>query len=410
MKLIELSFKSLMSRKLLLSLSLVALGASLSLLLTLQSLRTAAQDGFTQTVSQVDLLVGARGGSLQLLLFSVFNVGSATNNVSMASYLKWKEHPSIQWTIPYSLGDSFQGYRVVGTDENFFQHYRYRGQERLEFESGQAFQNLQEVVVSEKAAQDFNLKIGSEVTITHGVTKGVGVLDHEDRPFKVVGILKSTGTALDQSVYISLESMELIHLPEGEVVDPLQLKQNVKSITSFFVRTKNRIETLSLQREINSYANEPLMAVVPGVALSELWRNLSFFEKSLEMMVWLVGLFGIFIVMLLIYSTLETRRRELSLYRSLGAGPVVITKLLLLESFFLGAGGVLIGVIFHRALLFIVGPYLQAEFGMNFSLFSFNQTDFMYSMGLILTALLTSLLPAWIAQRRVLKDGLVPKV
>ncbi|MFN9068732.1 MAG: ABC transporter permease, partial [Bdellovibrionales bacterium] len=290
MKLIRLAYKSLLSRKVLLSLSLLALGASLSLLLTLQSLRSAAQEGFTQTVSQVDLLVGARGGSLQLLLFSVFNVGSATNNVSIESYQKWKSHPSIQWTIPYSLGDSFQGYRVVGTDENFFQHYRFRGQQKIEFKSGQAFQNLQEVVISEKAAQDFDLKIGSEVTITHGVTKGVGVLDHDDRPFKVVGILNSTGTALDQSVYISLESMELIHLPEGESASLEQLKSQVKSITSFFVRTKNRIETLSLQREINSDPAEPLMAVVPGVALSELWRNLSFFERALELMVGLVSL------------------------------------------------------------------------------------------------------------------------
>jgi putative ABC transport system permease protein len=410
MKLIELALKSLLSRKLLLSLSLLALSASLSLLLTLQSLRTAAQEGFTQTVSQVDLLVGARGGSLQLLLFSVFNVGSATNNVSLQSYEKWKAHPSILWTIPYSLGDSYQGYRVVGTDENFFQHYRFRGQQKIEFKSGQAFQNLQEVVVSEKAAEEFNLKIGTEVTITHGVTKGVGVLDHDDRPFKVVGVLKSTGTALDQSVYISLESMELIHLPEGESATLEQLKSQVKSITSFFVRTKNRIETLSLQREINSDSHEPLMAVVPGVALSELWRNLSFFERALELMVGLVSLFGFFIVMLLIYSALENRRRELSLYRSLGAGPLVITKLLLIESLILGLGAVLIGLITHRLLLFLVSPFLQSEFGMNFSYFSFSTTEAVYSFGLIFTALLTSALPAWMAQRQAVKDGLAPKV
>ncbi|MFN8847110.1 MAG: ABC transporter permease [Bdellovibrionales bacterium] len=410
MKLIRLAYKSLLSRKVLLSLSLLALGASLSLLLTLQSLRSAAQEGFTQTVSQVDLLVGARGGSLQLLLFSVFNVGSATNNVSIESYQKWKSHPSIQWTIPYSLGDSFQGYRVVGTDENFFQHYRFRGQQKIEFKSGQAFQNLQEVVISEKAAQDFDLKIGSEVTITHGVTKGVGVLDHDDRPFKVVGILNSTGTALDQSVYISLESMELIHLPEGESASLEQLKSQVKSITSFFVRTKNRIETLSLQREINSDPAEPLMAVVPGVALSELWRNLSFFERALELMVGLVSLFGLFIVMLLIYSALENRRRELSLYRSLGAGPVVITKLLLIESLFLGIGGVLIGLILHRLLIFLVSPFLQSEFGMNFSYFTFSTTDVLFSFGLIFTALITSAIPAWMAQKQAVKDGLAPKI
>lgn len=409
MRLIKLALLSLKSRKLLLSFSVFAMACSLALVLSLQSIRKSAQEGFTQTISQVDLLVGARGGSLQLLLFSVFNVGTASNNVSLASYEYWKKHPSVFWTIPYSLGDSFQGFRVVGTDQNFFEHYRFRGDQSVQFIKGNPFKGVQEVVLGSRVAHELKLKLEDSVTITHGVTKGAGVIHHEDRPFRVVGILKPTSTALDQAVYISLESMELIHLPEGEILSEEKLKGQIQSITSFFLRTKNRVESLKLQREISEYKEEPLMAVIPGVALSELWRNLSYFEKALEIMVLMVGLFGLLIVTLLINATLETRRREISLFRSLGAQPITITGLILIESFFLALLGGLLGLGLHRVLLLFLSPVLQSEFGMHFQLTLVTGMDMVFIGSLILIALLASLPPAWLAQKRALKDGLVPK-
>lgn len=412
MKLLGLAWQSLLARKILLSFSALAMAASLALVLSLQSLKSAAEEGFTQTISQVDLLVGARGGSLQLLLFSVFNIGSATNNVSMKTYEKWQKHPSIQWTIPYSLGDSFRGFRVVGTTQDFFDHYRFRGDQSLKVKIGAPFKNEHEAVLGADVARELKLKMGDSLVISHGVTKGAGVIHHDDEPFSVVGILEQTGTALDQSVYISLAGMEHIHHdPQSDHDHDHDHEQNLESsITSFFVRTKNRVETLQLQREINEDKGEPLMAIIPGVALSELWHNLSFFERALQLMVWMVGIFGILIVVLLLNATLETRRRELSLLRSLGASLSILVRLILIESLMLSFLGSILGVALHRILLLVVGPTLQSEFGMNFQLGVITKAELFYMAILIVVCSIVSLVPAWAAQRRVLKDGLIPKL
>jgi len=403
-KLIRLAIQSLLSRKTVFILSLVSVALSVSLILTLQNIKTSSEEGFTQTISQVDLLVGARGGQLQLLLYSVFNMGNATNNVSYESYLKWKNHPQVQWTIPYSLGDSYRGFRVVGTDQNFFEHYRFKGDQSLKLATGESFKNPLEVVMGAQAARELKVQVGDQAVITHGVTKGAGVIHHDENPFKIVGILKPTGTALDQSVYISLESMELIHQPElkGEIP--------ISSLTSFFVRTQNRIDTLRLQREINEWTEEPLMAVIPGVALSELWRNLSYFEKALQLMVYLVAVFGLMTLVLLVFLTLDSRRKEMAVLRSLGASPTTLSTLLLIEVFILSFVGSILGLILTRLGSLILNPFLQDQIGLylNVRMISFYE---IFIVGVVvIVSSLACLLPAWKMQNQTLKDGLAPRL
>lgn len=404
MNLIKLALQSLMSRKTVFILSLVSVALSVSLVLTLQNIKSASEEGFTQTISQVDLLVGARGGQLQLLLYSVFNMGNATNNVSYESYLKWKSHPQVAWTIPYSLGDSYRGFRVVGTDQNFFKHYRYKGDQSLVMAQGDAFTNNLEVVVGAAASKELRVQVGDSAVITHGVTKGAGVVHHDDKPFKIVGILKPTGTALDQSVYISLESMELIHQPDLKGVIP------ISSITSFFVRTQNRIETLRLQREINESTDEPLMAVIPGVALSELWRNLSYFERALQIMVYLVALFGLVTLVLLVFLTLDSRRKEMAVFRSLGAGPLTLSSLLLIEVFILSFLGSVLGLILTRLGSLAMNPFLQNQIGLHLDIGMLSLYEVLVVAIVIVVSSLACLLPAWKMQSQTLKDGLAPRL
>ena len=404
MKLLKLAFQSLKSRKTIFILSLVSVALSVSLILTLQNIKSASEEGFTQTISQVDLLVGARGGQLQLLLYSVFNMGSATNNVSYDSYLKWKNHSQVAWTIPYSLGDSYRGFRVVGTDQNFFEHYRFKGDQSLKLESGNVFNNHLQAVMGSAVARELKVKVGDKAVITHGVTKGAGVVHHDDNPFQIVGILKTTGTALDRSVYISLESMELIHQPD--------LKGNIEisSLTSFFVRTQNRIDTLRLQREINEWKEEPLMAIIPGAALSELWRNLSYFENALQVMVYLVAAFGIMTLVLLIFLTLDSRRKEMAVFRALGASPMMMASLLLIEVFILSFVGSLLGILFTRLGLLILGPFLQDQVGLTFNRMGLNWSEVLIALTVVVVSFFACLIPASKMQSQSLKDGLAPRL
>lgn len=404
MKLLKLALQSLMSRKTIFILSLASVALSVSLVLTLQNIKSASEEGFTQTISQVDLLVGARGGQLQLLLYSVFNMGNATNNVSYESYLKWKNHPQVAWTIPYSLGDSYQGFRVVGTDQNFFKHYRFKGDQSLVLAQGDVFKNNLEVVVGASAAKELRVQVGDPAVITHGVTKGAGVIHHDDKPFQIVGILKPTGTALDQSVYISLESMELIHEPDLTGTIP------ISSLTSFFVRTHNRIDTLRLQREINESKDEPLMAVIPGVALSELWRNLSYFETALQLMVYLVALFGLVTLVLLVFLTLDSRRKEMAVFRSLGAGPMTLSGLLLIEVLILSFFGSVLGLILTRLGSFVMNPFLQNQIGLHLEVGMLSLYEVLVVVIVIVVSSLACLLPVLKMQSQILKDGLAPRL
>ncbi len=399
-----ISWKSLLNRRFVVFLTLLCIALSTALLLTLEKIKDTAEGAFTQTVSQVDLLVGARSGQLQLLLYSVFNMGQPTNNVSWKSYQIWKNNPSIDWTIPYSLGDSYRGFRTVATDENFFKHYRFKGDRKIEFAEGQAFASQMDVVIGSEVAKQLKSKLGDAAIITHGVTKGIGFSDHENHPFKITGILKSTGTAIDQAVYISLEAMEIIHMaemPKGKI--------EIRNITSFFMRAKNRIEVLKLQRDINNYEEEPLMAVIPGAVLSELWKNLSYFEVLLKWISWIVAGFSLMTLLLMMLSSLENRRREMTLFRALGAHVSQISVFLVLEAFVVSLVGVIAGWLISRLGFILLAPFLSDIVGIDTISWGLLPYEYLLVGIILVGSVVISLIPAWKVSRQVLKDGLTVK-
>jgi putative ABC transport system permease protein len=399
MGLIKFTWKSLLSRKWTVGLCLTSIALTLSLVLTLQTIKSSSEESFTQTISQVDLLVGARGGQLQLLLFSVFNMGNATHNISLDAYQKWKSHKTIDWTIPISLGDSFQGFRVVGTNLDFFKHYRFKKDQFLTLESGRLFNQTAEVVLGSQVAKNLNLKIADRAIITHGVTKGSGVIHHDDEPFQIVGILNPTGTVLDSSVYVTLEGMDHLHHHHEN--------EKPKSISAFYLRTKNRVETLQLQREINEWKTEPMMAIIPGYALSELWNNLSYFEKILQLMVGLVALFGVITVVLLMTLTLESRRREIAILRSMGASPRLVSKLILLETLILAIFGCALGLVISKVMLLSLNQLMADKIGLVLNSRFLSLQDIKFILVTILIGGFSSLIPSFLSYLRSMKEGLV---
>jgi len=409
---------------------------SVVLLLSLERIKQASEDGFIQTVSQVDLLVGPRGGSLQLLLFTVFNVGQPMNTLSWKTYETWKGHPAVEWTIPYSLGDSFRGFRVVGTDHNFFEHYRYRQTESISLHEGRKFQSGFEVVLGWNAARDLGLKVGESAVITHGVTHGPGVLHHDENPFKIVGIMKPTGTALDQAVYVSLEAMDHLHTPEisqshsaGEHHESHEHEadhhhedsqdssstakvsaSSSRTLNSFFVRCRSRLDTLKLQREIAQSTGEPLMAIIPAMALAELWKNLAYFEKILRLLILLVAVFSWVTLMLVMLAGLEARRREMALFRAQGASSSWILRFLAIEALFIGLAGAVLGLGLSRLSLLFLESWLQEAVGLSVKIGSLTQGEVFYLLLIIAGCGLVSLVPGLRARQQVLKDGLAVKL
>lgn len=418
---LSLALKSLRNRRFSATLTVLSIALSVALLLAVERTRRAAEEGFTQSVSQVDLLVGARTGPLNLILYTVFNMGAASNNVSWASYEKWKNDPAVEWTIPYSLGDGHRGFRVVATNSDFYEHYRFRGDGRIQFAEGQPATGLWDVVVGSDVEKKLGYKLGDQLVLAHGVTRGEAVQKHEDKPFRVSGVLKPTGTALDQSLYISLEGMEAIHIDwkngaapakgQGTPADRIS-KENLKieQITAFFVRTKSRIEILRLQRQINTDESEPLLAIIPGVTLAELWRGLSNIEQVLKIISWMVMGVGLASMLSSILAGLNERRREMAILRSIGAGPRRIAALLVFESGLLTAMGLVLGVALELGGFFILAGWLEDRFGFYMTGPALTSNELIYVAVALAAGVLTGLIPALRARFWALKDGLSVRV
>lgn len=421
MVLFKLAIKSLKNRAFATSLTVLSIALSVALLLSVERAKRAAEEGFTQTISKTDLIVGARSGSLQLLLYSVFNMGTATNNVSWESYQDLKKNPAIDWTIPYSLGDAHRGFRVVGTTEDFFRHYHYRGDRSVELEQGHEVQGLWDVVIGADVARKLQYHLGDKIVISHGVTKGEGVVQHDDKPFEIAGIMKATGTPLDRAVYISLEGMEALHIDwqnggmpsRDKMISAAQIKKEdlkIHAITAFFVGAKSRLDTLRLQRQINDYKEEPLMAIIPGVALSELWGGLSYAENVLRIVSWMVVLVGFMAMLIALTTTLNERRREMAILRALGARSNQIMSLLVFESALLTILGIALGTCLSVGLIAILKPWIESEFGLYLAGSALTKTELFYILVTFIGGTLIGLVPALRAQKLALKDGLSVRI
>jgi len=420
MKTLRLALRSLRNRRATALLTISAIAISVALLLGVEKMRSAARDGFANTVSGVDLIVGARSGQLNLLLYSVFRVGDATANVSWESYQKIARHPDVAWTIPISLGDSHRGFRVMGTNGDYFKHYRFAGEREIRFASGKPFAYLYDAVVGAEVAKQLGYKVGSKIVVAHGLGN-VSFAEHDDKPFTVVGVLERTGTPIDRTVHVSLEAITAIHvdwqsgmqaLPGGQVGadEARAMELTPQSITAFMVGMESKVMTFTMQRAINEYRQEPLLAIIPGVALSQLWNLVGIADTALMIVAAFVVLAGLLGMLTAILTSLNERRREMAILRSVGARPRHVFTLLIAEAGMLATAGVAAGVGVCYGLIFAARPLLEKRFGIFLDPGGLTGYDLAILGTIIGTALLMGALPAWRAYRNTLSDGLTIRV
>ena len=413
---LNLFIRSLWNRRSTAVLTIFSISISVTLLIGVENIRKGVRTSFSSAVSGTDIIVGARGGSLQLLLYSIFRIGNATNNLSWESYNEFHNDKRVKWTIPISLGDSHRGFRVLGTNQEYFKHFRYGSKNKLEFSRGQSFSKVFDVVIGSEVAIKLNYRLNEKIIIAHG-TGRKSFLKHDDRPFKVVGILKPTGTPVDQSLHVSLEGITAMHIDwesgappmEGESLssaDILKLDLKPDEITSFLIGLKSKIHAFSLQRQINTFKEEPLSAIMPGVALQELWNLLRTAEVGLRIITWFVLFAGLLGMMTSLLSGLNERRREMAILRSVGAGPGTISFLLIFEAIFLTLVGILFGLLFLYITLFVSQPLLESYFGLFIPIQPPSVKDLIILGVIILNGMLMGLIPALRAYRQSLSDGM----
>ena len=481
---LRLALRSLANRKLTTLLTIASIALSVALLVGVETVRRGIRESFAGTIRGTDLIVGARGGTQQLLLSSVFGLGAPAGSFSWSTYQRWTAHPAVKWTIPLSLGDSYYGFRVVGTTDAFFEHYRYRNDGRVTLASGALAASDHDVVLGSEVAERRSLAVGDKVALTHGL-RGTGIMDHEEHPFTVVGILAPTFTPIDRSLYVTLDGIEAMHeagggaqmfaMPgaapppaepsepapsevegsgpgdvdnDGTAADshdhdddddtgfvvggaPIPYDRGAAAsqtsppadpstslgagsggsaagadLSAFLLGTTNRFESLQLQREINTDTSEPLTAILPAVSLTELWHTIGYAEDGARIISFAVLLVGLLGMLVALYSTLQERRREMAILRSLGAGPQRVAMLLVLESGVLSALGAVVGMAATYGLLVLGRGLAERHFGIFIPITAPGRLEWTYLAGVVVAGVLVGLIPAWRAYRNALQDGL----
>lgn len=424
-----LASRSAWSRRGSLLLLLLSVITSTCLLLGIDLARQSAKSSFSNAVAGTDLIVGAQTSPVSLLLYSVFRIGDATRNMPYTEVERLQNDPKVKSALPVALGDSYRGFAVLGTQAAYFDKFQYGARQNLHFAKGRAFEDyvvgkpapvLFEAVLGAEVAQRLKHGIGDQIALSHGSHIQQAGPSHGDKPFTVVGILKPTGTPVDQSVHVSLAGLEAIHVDwvsgvpvagaeiPAEYVTRFDLQP--KSVTAVLVALNNRVAVFRMQRELESRPDVALSAILPGVALSSLWQTLGVVERVLLFVAGLVAMVSALGLTSVMLVTLGQRRRELAVLRSIGAGPKLVFGLLCLESAMVMWTGVGLGVALLGVASELLAPWVQAQFGFQLSSLFELQAGL---LAVVFFALFGSVLgvgPAWLAYRNQLQDGLNPKM
>jgi putative ABC transport system permease protein len=457
--LLNLAISSIRYRRSTIFLSVFSIALSVMLLLGIERIRSSVEESFTSTISGTDLIVGAPTGNISLLLSTVFHIGNASQNVTWETYRKVSGLPQVAWTIPISLGDSHKGYPVIGTTPAIFRYYKYSANLPLLARYGQTDITGMSCVIGSQVAEQLGYSIENNIKLTHGMGSE-DFITHEDDPFKIAGILAPTGTPIDNSILISLQSLDRIHdefyqyddentdvfggfdfkrdrraeEPEahdhdhhehgdehdhdheeheghdhGHEHDHDNFHGEAGSITGFFLGVKNKSDILGLQRTINENKEEPLLAILPVVTLLELWNIISPIERILLIISLLVLIVSLGSVLTSIISSLNQRRREMAVLRSVGAHPGYIFGLIIIESAGIVLFGMLLGIALLILGLFFTKPILAENFGIILEIGQFTQGELYILLAVLVSGILVGIIPAIRSYNRTLSDGLTIK-
>jgi putative ABC transport system permease protein len=414
---LRLAFGSLVARALTVGMTILAIALSVALFLGVEKVRTGAKASFADTISGTDLIIGARSGSVQLLLYSVFRIGNATNNMTWKSYQDIAARTEVDWIVPISLGDSHRQFRVMGTTPAFFERYKYRSGKSLALRDGAVMSDLFDTVIGADVATTLGYDISDPIVVAHGLAS---FSKHENQPFHVSGILEKTGTPVDRTVIISLEAIEAVHVDwqsgaqipgqstPADVIRQMELEP--QALTAALVGVKSRLQIFGLQRSINEYPLEALLAILPGVALQELWQIVGIAETALIAVSAMVVVTALIGMMATIFSSLNERRREMAIFRAMGARPRVVLGLLVLEAALMAAIGAILGLALLYVGLFIGQPLIDSAFGLWLPIEAPTMREVWVLLGVVAAGAIVSMVPALRAYRMSLADGMMVKI
>lgn len=413
---IELALASLRARALAVLLVIISLTCALVMLLSLERIQDAAKNGFDQSISGVDLIVGPRSGGIELVLYTVFHLGRPTSNITTETVDDLVKDPSIDWWVPIALGDSHRGFRVVATTPDYFKHIKVHSNDSLEFSAGEAFGTVNEVVIGASVAKTLGYALGDSLYLSHGSGEALGKV-HDDFSFRITGILAPTGTPNDQAVFVGLDGYELIHLgwqsgTRAFRIDTLDLSQipedalKPDTVTAVFVGLKSKLALFPFARLVNEYPEEAVSAIVPGIALAELWSIVGMVDRVFAFLSALIIAISLITMITMTIASLEARTREMTILRATGASPRYLAGLVLLEAALIGLTAIIGAIVIVSGSTVLAQDLLATRLGIAPDIAWITVGELKILAAIFGAGLASSVLPAIMVYRRSLQQGL----
>lgn len=409
MGILKIVFKNIKQRSLASLLTIFSIMLGVALVTSIILLRKESEDAFNQTATGYELIVGPKGSSLQLTLNTVYQIGVPLGNMPFRVYELLKNDKRVKLAIPYVSGDNFKNFRLIGTVPEIFTEFEYHKGKKYNISSGKFFENDFEAVIGSETSLRTGLKIGDTFTGSHGVDSYEGAETHDEFRFKVTGILEKTFSPVDRLIFVSMNSVWKLHNHEMEN-DTASASTNHNTITSILLKLKNPVYFDLVRRQINDdrYEGISAQAILPVFEIKQLFDIIGNINSILLVIAYLVIFVSAISVLVSLYNSMNERRREIAIMRSLGASRFTILKIIVMEGVIISLCGSLSGLLLGHSVLIILKNKISDLAGIQITGTTFSITELYIFAGTVLLGMIASLLPALKAYKTDVAENLNP--
>ena len=397
MNIFKLSLKNIFNKPLSSTISLALLILGIGIISLLLQLNTLIKDQMDNNLKGIDMVVGAKGSPLQLILSSVYHIDSPTGNISLEEAEKISKNRMVGSSIKLLYGDNFKGYRIVGAEKKFIELYNGK------IKKGKNLSKPFEVLVGSKVYSKLKIDIGDDLISSHGLRE-TGE-SHDDQSFKVVGLLEPSNSVIDQLIITLPQSVwdvhgnhdhevehEHDHEEEHEHDHDEEHQHDDREITAMLIKFKSPMNIIQFPRQINETTN--LQAAVPSYEISRLFKLFGFGIETLSYLAYLIIIVSGFSLFINLFNSMRERKYEMALIRTLGASRLQLSIMIIFESIILTISGFILGLLFSRFGVMFVSSLMEESINYNLSSFKILNEEYWLLLLSVIIGLMASLIPA----------------
>ena len=372
------AWRNLRAKPLQTALSLALLGFGVGMVSLMLLTEKQVNDAFERNIKDIDLVLGAKGSPLQLILANVYHIDAPTGNINQRAAEKVLKHPYIDSGIPLAYGDNHEGYRIVGTEHSYVEHYG------ATLAEGQLWEAPYEVTAGARVAENLGLKIGDTFFSAHGLKDQTDV--HTNKTFTVVGILEPSGSVVDQLLLTPMESIWYVHLEDGEVLDP-----ETREITAMLLKKRNPLAVLTIP---NTLRDTNMQVALPAIEVNRMTQQFGLGTSALRAIAMLIMALSFASIFISVLDNIRARRHELALMRTMGGTPGTLYRLLLLEGGLLSVAGTVLGLVLSRVGMTVLSQVVESQFHYDVAALGVLGSEWALAGAAIAVGLLASAIPA----------------